>query len=264
MDTKIMTHFLTLIVPIYKQEKTIVSNLHQLKTVLDNIRYDYEIIAVVDGKIDNSFEKIKKAKIEKVQCLTYAENLGKSFAIRLGMVEAQGDYVMFIDSGMDIDPNGISMLLEHMEWYNADVIVGSKRHAASQVDYSTIRKMLSLGYYWLVKLLFGIKVHDTQAGIKIFKKNVLATILPRLVEKKFAGDLEMLVVADSLGHSRIYEAPIKLSYKLGNMTSAATLSSITKMFIDTIAIFYRKNILGYYRRPHTKFVLPPDLKIIKG
>lgn len=263
MDTKINTHFLSLIVPIYKQEKIIVDNLTSIKKVLDNIRYDYEIIAVVDGFIDRSFEKIKKAKIERLKCLGYANNLGKSFAIRLGMKEAKGDYVMFIDSGMEIDPNGISMLLEHMEWYDADIIVGSKRHLASQVKYSIVRMILSYCYYFMVKLLFGIRVNDTQAGIKVFKKEVLEKVLPRLVEKKFAGDLEMLVAADNLGFKRIYEAPIKLDYTLGKVTTAATLSSILHILMDTFAIFYRKNIINYYKSPQKKLIQPKDLKIVK-
>lgn len=262
MTTKIPTHFLSLIVPIYLQEKTIVPNLTQLKIVLDNIRYDYEIIAVVDGKIDQSYEKIKHAKIDKVTCITYHENLGKSFAVRLGMSHAKGDYVMFIDSGMEIDPNGISMLLEHMEWYDADIIVGSKRHLASHVQYSVMRRVLSYGYYFLVKVLFGIRVRDTQAGIKIFRKKVLEMVLPRMVEKKFAGDLEMLVISDALGFKRIYEAPIKLDYKLGNLTTAATLRSILRMIVDTLAIFYRRNILRYYTTNKTRLAYPKGIKII--
>ncbi len=248
METKSSLHFLSLIIPVYKKEKTIVSNLHHLKAVLDKIRYDYEVLAVVDGILDKSFESVKKAKIDKVRCLAYEQNHGKSFAIRLGMKEAKGDYIMFIDSGAEIDPNGISMLLEHMEWYDADIIVGSKRHPASLVNYSPIRKILSYGYYILVRLLFGINVHDTQAGIKIFKKPVLEKILPRLVEKKFAGDLEMLVAAKQSGFSRIFEAPIKLDYTLDEITSAATLRSIYGIFMDTLAIFYRAYILQYYKK----------------
>lgn len=245
---KNIQHFLSLIIPVYKQEKTIVKNLRQIKFILARIRYPHEIIAVVDGIVDNSLKKIKKAKISGVKTLGYIKNQGKSYAIRLGMKAAKGDYVIFMDAGMEIDPNGISMLLEHMEWYDADIIVGSKRHAASYVNYPISRKILSHGYYFLVKLLFGIKVHDTQAGIKIFKKEALEKILPRLLEKKFAGDLEMLVVADSLGFKRIYEAPIKLDYQLGSITSAATMQSILAIFIDTLAIFYRKNIQRYYEK----------------
>ncbi len=252
MFPKNTTHFLSLIIPIYLQEKTIVKNIKIIKHALNSIRYDYEIIAVFDGRIDKSYEKVKQANISKVHIISYIRNQGKSHAIQIGMHEAKGDYIMFIDSGLEIDPNGISMLLEHMEWYKADIIVGSKRHPASQIRYSTVRKILSEGYYRFVQLFFGIKVRDTQAGIKIFKKEVLKEILPRLIEKKFAGDLEMLVVADTLGFKRIFEAPIKLDYSLSNLTSAATWSSIGNIFVDTLAIWYRKNILHYYKKPYNK------------
>ncbi|OGK08651.1 hypothetical protein A2767_00800 [Candidatus Roizmanbacteria bacterium RIFCSPHIGHO2_01_FULL_35_10] len=249
MKNKNSQHYLSVIVPVFQQEKTIVKNLIQIKNVVGSIRYPYEIIVVIDGITDKSLKKIKQANIPQLKTLGYMKNQGKSHAIRLGMKKAKGDYVMFIDSGMEIDPNGISMLLEHMEWYKADIIVGSKRHPASFVDYSLLRKILSIGYYFFVKLLFGIKVRDTQAGIKIFRKKVLEAILPKLMEKKFAGDLEMLVVARSLGFTRIYEAPIKLNYHFGSITSAATLSSIYGIFVDTLAIFYRKNILRHYEKP---------------
>lgn len=176
---------------------------------------------------------------------------------------AAGDFVMFMDSGMEIDPNGISMLLEHMEWYDADIIVGSKRHPASFVNYSIIRRLLSYGYYYFVRSLFGVNVRDTQAGIKVFRKSVLAKILPRLVEKKFAGDLEMLVVAKQCGFNRIFEAPIKMDYHSSKFTSAATLNSIIGIFVDTIAIFYRTYITRYYTSHYEKFKYPKNLQIIK-
>lgn len=255
-------HFLTLIVPVYKQEKIVVENIKNIKDTLDSIRYDYEIIVVIDGSVDKSLENLIDAKISKTKVLVYSINQGKSFAIRLGMHYASGDYIMFMDSGNEIDPNGISMLLEHMEWYNADVIVGSKRHPASQVNYSSIRKVLSWGYYLFVKLLFGIKIHDTQAGIKIFKRKTIEKVLPRLVEKKFAGDLEILVVASLLGFKRIYEAPIRLDYNLASITSAGTISAVKGIFVDTLAIFFRRHILKYYDKAQNGITKPKDLTII--
>lgn len=246
MDSKKNTHFLSLIVPVYRQEKTIVTNLKEISRVLEEIRYDHEIIAVIDGLVDESYKKIKAAHIPKVKTIAYKKNQGKAWALRLGLANAKGDYAMFIDSGLEIDPNGISMLLEHMEWYNADIIVGSKRHAASHVHYPLNRRILSYGYYLLVKSLFGVKVQDTQAGIKIFRKPVLEKILPRLLEKKFAGDLEMLIAARSMGFTRIFEAPIKMDYSISPLTSAATVHSIIGIFIDTLALFYRAHILRYY------------------
>ena len=260
VTTKGENHFISLIIPSYRQEKTIVENIKYIKSILDQIRYDYEIIIVVDGSVDTSLQRLRKAKIDKAICLSYEKNQGKGFAIRLGMKEAKGDYVMFLDSGNEIDPNGISMLMEHMEWYNADIIVGSKRHAASQVHYSPARKFLSYGYYLLVKIMFNISVKDTQAGIKIFRKNVLVKILPRLLEKKFAGDLEMLIVAKRCGFDAIYEAPIKLNYQLSNITSAATLESMLGMFLDTLAIFYRTYILHYYDTAHSEHEISSKFK----
>ena len=245
-------HFLSLIIPVYKQESTIVKNISKIAVALNQIRYPYEIIVVIDGILDSSLKRIKQAKIPHVKTLGYIKNQGKAYAIRLGMTKAKGDYVMFMDSGNEIDPNGISMLLEHMEWYRADIIVGSKRHPASYVRYPIVRKILSYGYYFLVKFLFNIKIRDTQAGIKIFRRKTLETILPRLMERQFAGDLEMLVAADTLGFNRIYEAPIKLDYHLGPVTSAATLASIKGILIDTLAIFYRKNIIHHYHKKPAK------------
>lgn len=244
---QVESHFLSLIIPAYKQEKSIVKNVRRLIKELEPIRYEHEIIVVIDGMVDETFAKLKKAKLPNVKVFAYEKNRGKSYAVRYGMSKAVGDYVMFIDAGFEIDPNGISMLLEHMEWYEADIIVGSKRHPAALVNYNWQRKILSLGYYYLVKLLFGIKVKDTQAGIKVFRKRVLEKILPRLVEKRFAGDLEMLVVANQLGFKRIYEAPIKLDYELSELTSAATMTSIFGILMDTLAIFYRARILKYYK-----------------
>ena len=249
MTQKLPSHFVSLIIPAYRKEKTIINDTLRIKSVMEKIRYEYEMIIVVDGAVDRTAEKIQKITSPKLKCLAYPQNHGKSYAIRTGMKIARGDYIMFIDSGMEIDPNSISMLLEHMEWYQADIVVGSKRHPASVVKYSLSRKILSYGYYYLVKTLFGLNVRDTQAGIKVFRKKVLEKILPRLVEKKFAGDLEILVAARQLGYSRIFEAPIKLDYTFSAITEAATLKSIYGILYDTMAIFYRTYFLRYYKRP---------------
>jgi glycosyltransferase involved in cell wall biosynthesis len=190
---------------------------------------------------------IKKVKSQKVKTYVYKKNLGKGWALRFGMGKAKGDYVAFIDAGMEIDPNGLSMLLEHLEWYDADIIVGSKRHPASYVEYPLLRKVLSWVYYLLVRTLFGFRVHDTQAGIKIFKRKVLEAILPRLLIKRYALDVEILAVANYLGFRRIYEAPIRIRYGFGgSLTSSANLKTIMGMILDTAAIFYRLYIRRYY------------------
>lgn len=239
-------HLLSVVVPAHQQAKTIVENIRILEATLSKIRYAHEIIVVVDGYGDGTYRKLKKAKIPNVIVTVYMQNQGKGHAVRLGMGKTKGDYVAFIDAGREIDPNGISMLLEHMEWYGADIIVGSKRHPVSKVIYPWYRTLLSFGYQFIIRLMFNLNIRDTQAGIKIFRREVLEKILPKLLVKRYAFDLEMLAVASRLGFKRIYEAPIKLRYNFSDITHASTLRSVFLILVDTAAIFYRIQLLHYY------------------
>jgi len=240
---------ISIIVPAFKQEKTIISDLKRIKKSLQEIELDWEIIVVVDGPGDNTYKRAKKIKSGKIKVFQLKKNIGKGHALRWGMKKARGDYIAFLDAGMEIDPVGLKMLLLHMQWYEADIIVGSKRHLASKVNYPFARKILSLGYFWLVRILFGFKIRDTQAGIKIFKKRVLKKVLPVLLVKKYAIDVEILAVAHRFGFKKIYEAPIKYTYQFSSLTNAATLNTILMMLKDTLAVFYRLKILRYYDKP---------------
>lgn len=256
---------LSVIVPSFKQEEAIVKDLRRIKNVLDKLRYPSEIICVVDGKIDNTFGKaLKFAKnYENIKVIGYDTNRGKGYAVRFGMAESSGNIIGFIDAGMDINPNGLAMLLEHFEWYDADIIVGSKRHPVSKVDYPWQRKILSIGYQVLTYLLFGLKVRDTQVGMKFFKREVLEKVLPRLLVKHFAFDVEMLAVANYLGYKRIFEAPIDITLRFGaasSITSQKFLKIVMAMLIDTFAVFYRLRLLHYYSdKNRRKWVFDPEL-----
>lgn len=211
---------ISVIVPAYKQEKTIAADLKRIRAALDKLRYSAELICVVDGKLDRTFQNASSyAKSQKnVFVVGYEQNRGKGYAVRYGMAQSKGDIVAFIDAGMDLNPNGLSMLLEHFEWYNADIVVGSKRHPASKVTYPWQRRILSVGYQTLGWLMFGLKVRDTQVGMKFYRREVLEKVLPRLLVKAFAFDIEILATANHLGYSRIFEAPVevKLDFKKGS------------------------------------------------
>lgn len=242
---------ISIIVPAFNQEKTIVRDLSRIKQVLNKLRYDTELICVVDGKTDKTFERASKftKKYQNVKVIGYDTNKGKGYAVRFGMAESKGDVVAFIDAGMDLNPNGLSMLLEHFEWYNADIIVGSKRHPVSKVYYPWQRRILSIGYQLIVWLLFGLNVRDTQVGMKFFRRQVLEKVLPRLLVKRFAFDVEMLAVANYLEFNRIFEAPIDVTLRFGGtstITSQRFLRTVAAMLKDTFAIFYRLKILHYY------------------
>lgn len=243
---------LSLVIPAYKKEKTIVKDVNRIISVLSKLPYDFEIIIVVDG-CSATARAVKLIKNKKVKISSYEKNHGKGYAVKHGIKQAKGDVIGFIDAGSDIDPKEISIALDLMVWNNADIIVGSKLHPESRVNYPPARRVLSWGYRSLTHLIFGFNVRDTQVGFKLYKKKVAKDIFPRLLVKKFAFDIEILAVAYSLGYKRIYEAPVKLDFTgVSTISSANFWKVIFWMLWDTAAVFYRLRILHYYDRKTVK------------
>ncbi len=259
IDQKVL---LSVVVPAYLQETTIKRNLKDIASYLRGRGYPFEVICVVDGSSDATFKNAKTVKDPEVKVFGYENNKGKGYALRYGMARSKGEIIAFLDSGFEIPPASIVMGLQHFEWYNADIIVGSKRHIASKVYYPFMRRVLSFGYQFLARVLFGLKIRDTQVGIKIFKREVLEKTLPRLLVKRYAFDIEILAVANYLGFSRIYESPVEINYDFQSLTKASTLRTILNMAQDTLAVFYRLRILHYYdSKMKRKWVYDPELDL---
>src|SRR5204863_4483305 len=130
-----------------------------------------------------------------------------------------------------------------MESFDCDAVLGSKRHPMSNVHYPPARRFQSFIYQLLIRMLFQIKVRDTQTGLKLFRRQVLQEVIPLLAIKRFAFDLELLVVARQVGYRKIMEAPVDLDYRF---ESTADLKATWNVLWDTAAIFYRLRILRYY------------------
>ena len=101
----------------------------------------------------------------------------------------------------------------------------------------------------MTHLLFGFQVRDTQVGFKIFRREVVDTVFPKLVVNNFAFDIEVLAIAYSKGFRRIVEGPVELDFnRASSITSANFWKIISHMIIDTILIFYRIKFTNYYLR----------------
>jgi glycosyltransferase involved in cell wall biosynthesis len=238
-------NLLSVIVPAYNC-KTIHRDLTTLHRYLEALGRPYEIICVIDGrknKRDKTRELAKQVRNKSTKVYFYSPNKGKGYAIRYGMARAKGGIIAFIDAGSDLHAKGIGMALEHMKWYGADIIIGSKRHKASKVVYPWSRKILSFIVQRATRFFFGLNVSDTQTGLKVFRREVLVKVLPRLLVKRWAFDLEMLAVANHLGFKKIYESPVEINY---NFASNIGIKSIKNFIADYLAIIYRIYILHFY------------------
>lgn len=247
-----MPNRVSVIVPAYNKDSEVFQVVSNYVQELKSRNYDWEIIVVDDASRDKTLREAIRSKkfngnTKRIKVYSYNLNQGKGFALFYGFKKSAGDTIVFADSDLDLPSHNIPKIINLFEKTQADIVIGSKRHPQSKVNYPTRRRILSFIYYVLVKILFNLDIKDTQVGLKVFKREVLADCFPRILVKKFAFDLEMLVVAKLLKYDKIIEAPVVLNY---NFTSTITFEGIYKILNDTFAIFYRKNILKFYQTAH--------------
>ena len=241
-----------MILPAYNEGLCIGRTLLGVRDTLDSSGIEYEVILVNDGSTDDTFAQAiaEAGESTKVKVLGYHDNQGKGHAVKYGFEHSRGDLVMFLDADSDLPPRQMPLLLESMADGGVDVVVGSKLHPCSEVVYPLTRRICSRAYQSFVRILFGLRVSDTQTGIKLFRREVLSAIFPKVLVKRYAFDLELLVNAQRLGY-RIAGVPVLVQY---NFSSRISLSDISRIFLDTLAIFYRLRLLHYYDRDQRVYV----------
>lgn len=244
---------LSVIVPVYRAEKFIARNLEQMRDSISEHFPNHEIIVVIDGSPDNSFKEAKGVK--GITVMGYKENRGKGAALKYGFEHSTGNYITFADCDMDLHPDQLKNFIPYLA--TADLVIGSKRHPFSKVRYPLIRKILSKGFQMYSGAVLGVNLSDTQAGLKIIKREVLDVIMPLVMVKKYAFDLELCFLAQKHGF-RLVEAPINLDYKFTG--SGVTTDAIWGMFVDVLAIRYRYSILNYYKKQFWKDKFHSDVQ----
>jgi hypothetical protein len=242
---------LSMILPCYNPGPAIGGFLERLTAELKD-GVSHEIIVVSDGSTDGSIEVARRFPSPSVRVIHYANRAGKGHALRVGLSAARGAFVGFIDADGDIDPQAIGPFLSLMHLYEPDIVLGSKRHPMSEVSYPKLRRVMSWTYHKLARVLFRINVRDTQTGLKLVRKDVLARVLPRMFEKRYAFDLELLVVARMLGFTNVFEAPVRIDYRF---SSNVNPDAVFGILMDTAAIFYRRYILDTYRHAGDRLLI---------
>lgn len=238
--------YLSIVMPCYNEEKRIYSNSLKTLKALQDIT-SIELICVNDGSVDNTEMELERAKKadSRIKIVSYKKNEGKGNALKKGVSYAKGGVIAFLDADLELSPRLLLNYLDIMEREEADVVIGSKMHRDSQINYPFHRKILSVGYYLMLKVLFRLNVKDTQTGIKIFKAELLKKVMPKILVKRWAYDIEVLAICKNRG-AKIVDAPVVLDFSRGK--GRIKLKDITGMFVDTLAIFYRLYILKYYDR----------------
>jgi dolichol-phosphate mannosyltransferase len=237
---------LSFVMPAYNEEDSIEDALGTLEEVVKNKMLPYEIIVVNDGSRDRTLPKATKyaSRNGHVKVVSYSRNEGKGYAIREGFMKTNGEVVVFADSDMEIDFNLISSYVEALQ--QGDIVIASKWHPRSVVEMPLVRRLLSCGFNVLVRLLTGITLRDTQAGLKAIRKSAFLDVFPRLAVKRYAFDVELLAVAKLHG-LKVVEMPVRLK-----MGASFRVREMWKMFIDLLGITYRLRVRRLYQRSRVR------------
>lgn len=238
---------LSVILPAFNEEKNVRTVLREVDRTLEKAGIEHELIAVDDGSIDGTWKELKVAasEIEDLKLIRCENNNGKGYALKLGFEASTGDLVAFFDTGGEYPTKSLIQFLKLIEEDGTDAVIGSKRHPKSRVGYPTRRIFWSTVHNLAVRILLRLPVRDTQVGLKIFRRKVLEKVIPLLLVKRYAFDVELLANIHQMGY-KIREAPIALNFN--PESERIRFKDIFRIALDILAIFYRMRILKYYDR----------------
>ncbi|MEM3539345.1 MAG: glycosyltransferase [Nitrososphaerales archaeon] len=233
---------LSMIMPAYNEEKHIEGAIEGAIKALEKIGLDYEVIVVNDGSEDGTANKVImcKKKYQSINLVSYNENKGKGFAIKEGFKHASGDIIFLLDTDGEILPINLQEYFNALK--SADVAIGSKWHKNSSVQAPLIRKFLSIGFYILAKLLFSIKVNDTQTGFKAFRREALEKLVKVQFANRYVFDVELLTIANYL-KLKVIELPVHMRLNAG-----LSVKKILQMFLELLGVAYRLKIKRKYQK----------------
>lgn len=230
---------LSVVIPAYNEEKRLPRTLGNIDKYLRTRDYDYEILIVDDGSRDRTVEVAKSlaSQIKNLKVTGYEVNQGKGYAVRFGMLEAEGDYRLFTDADNSTSIDHIEKMWPEFE-RGYDIVIGSRDIKGAVLDppQPWIRNIiLGEGFKLFRKIVVGLwRVEDTQCGFKCFTKRAAEDVFKKAIISRFAFDPEILIIGGKLGF-KIKEVPI---YWKNDLESKVKFKSILKMALDLFKIRY--------------------------
>jgi glycosyltransferase involved in cell wall biosynthesis len=232
-----MTKQNAIILPAFNKANDIEEVVRRITRLLLDSQIICDLIIVDDGSSDDTQEKLESIVDEfGVIVITHETNQGKGQAIRTGMQFALEKYkvIGYFDADLDLSVTSLLDALSYMLKYNTEILIGSKRHPQSVVQYPISRRFLSFIFQTLSQVLVGLNISDSQTGLKLFRHDVLSKILPHTKLVGFAFDLELLAIARIYGFRSI-EFPVEIKFAF---SSTVGLHSAWRAVLDLFVIKY--------------------------
>ncbi|WFB35366.1 glycosyltransferase [Kiritimatiellota bacterium B12222] len=200
---------LSILIPAYNEAERIRSTLEAYGTALAD--RDAEILVIVNGSNDRSECLIQQEflpQYPQLRLVVIPEKVGKGGALMRGIIECSGDKIAFTDADGSTPPHALLALADQLQ--NPGMILGSRWLAGSIIGRKQplSRRVMSRMFNAYVRVLFGLRLSDTQCGAKVMTRESVIQVLPHIGTTQWAFDVELLFQLQRKG-VEIKERPVE-------------------------------------------------------
>jgi dolichyl-phosphate beta-glucosyltransferase len=208
---------LSIVIPAFEESKKIGADVEAASEFLEDNHLTGEIIVVDDGSNDKTSEAAENA-VEplpmgiSLKVIRLQQHRGKGYAVRNGMKETSGEYVMFADSGCCVPYGNILRGLGMLKSGACDIVHGSRKLRESRIQkpQGLYRQICSKIFHWFVIYVMKIpaELTDTQCGFKIYRGDVARKLYSQCISDGFMFDVEIILRGQKQG-CHIKELPVE-------------------------------------------------------
>ncbi len=234
---------LSIVIPAYNEEQRLPGTLDRVLQYVERCSIPVSEILVVDDGSRDGTAALVQARQGIVRLVSNPGNRGKGYAVRNGMLEAKGDWILSTDADLSAPIEELEKLLAAARRESAVVAIGSRAldRRMVKVHQPLMRELSGRAFNVVMRVMTGLSFRDTQCGFKLFRRDAAKQIFSRQLEERFSFDVEDLMIARSRGLKSI-EVAVEWSNVEGTKVS---LSQGFKSFTDLVRIRSRA-VRGYY------------------
>jgi len=230
---------LSVVIPAHDEADRLATTLRRISGYLDERRIDSEVLVVDDGSRDATPEVARRLLDgRRGRVLRRTERGGKGAAVRLGVAEAAGRWVLVTDADLSTPIEEYGRLADVARDRDRDVVIGSRAVAGSRVEVRqhVVRETLGKAFNVLMRAMTGLPFRDTQCGFKLFDRKRTKPLFERMVVDGFAWDVELLFLCVRFG-LRVEEIPVV--WRNDPKTTVSLLADPPRMLLDLLRVRWR-------------------------
>jgi dolichyl-phosphate beta-glucosyltransferase len=201
---------LSIVIPAFNEEDRLQAAIRKTLDFLVNQSFKAELIIVCDGCTDNTAEISRKFINENtnIRVIEYSPNRGKGYAVKTGVMNSNGDQILFMDADLSVPVNTITAFTEQIN-NGYDIIIGARNHKDTIIleHQMFLRELAGKLFGQIQKFILKIPFDDTQCGFKMFKKEAAIKLFSKIKYDCSYFDAEIIYLAYN-GGLKIKEMPV--------------------------------------------------------